>query len=469
MAVVLSRMLATAAFAAVSGSTGKAMTIDELRALLARHFASYRIKHKEQFAKLGPRPEVELETLEKLISLYDRNELVAGWNRGNFEEYLADREMPVAKGSPEYDTLLAEHARETIEYRRFVVAHDRQGVPEYASAATTLSIPTKGTRAPSISVLAGEYSSFNTKQGLWTTSTAKERENSFRLLTELLGDRPSGEVTSDDARLVRNTLLDMPSNRNKKLATKGLDIGQQLSAANAPKMQPRTIKKHLQTFYSLFEWATRERRIESNPFAGITVAINPRVVEDTARLPFSDDQLARIVRAITPTNGRAVNKDYQRWGPLIGMFSGARLNEICQLEVKDVRQVDGIWCFDLNDEGDSKSLKTSSARRLVPVHSYLIDLGLLEYVESVRSSGKTRLFDELSFDPKNKWGRALSRWFNEKLLVRLEIKNKQLTFHSLRHTMVNRLLNAGVEEAIVKAVVGHKSDNVTQQTYNRAG
>jgi integrase len=106
---------------------------------------------------------------------------------------------------------------------------------------------------------------------------------------------------------------------------------------------------------------------------------------------------------------------------------------------------------------------------MVPVHSKLIELGLLEYVERTKQAGKLRLFPELTYDPKNKWGRQLSRWFNDRFLVQLGLKSSRLTFHSLRHTMVHRQLNANVEDAIVKAVVGHKAEGVTQATYNRAG
>ena len=53
--------------------------------------------------------------------------------------------------------------------------------------------------------------------------------------------------------------------------------------------------------------------------------------------------------------------------------------------------------------------------------------------------------------------------------MQLGLKNSRLTFHSLRHTMVHRMLNANVEDAVVKAVVGHRAEGVTQATYNRAG
>jgi integrase len=58
-----------------------------------------------------------------------------------------------------------------------------------------------------------------------------------------------------------------------------------------------------------------------------------------------------------------------------------RLNEICQLDVTDVRTADGVACFfvtedSLSGSGD-KSLKIASSRRVVQVHPVLIKLGSL--------------------------------------------------------------------------------------------
>jgi len=171
-----------------------------------------------------------------------------------------------------------------------------------------------------------------------------------------------------------------------------------------------------------------------------------------------------MVAALDGATGM-VFQGYQRWGSLIGIYTGARLNEICQLAVGDVRVVDGVWCFDLNEEGDGKSLKTGSSKRLVPVHSQLLKRGLLGFVQGVRDDGHHRLFHTLTYDPKNKWGRALGRWFNDRFLEKLSIKTRHLSFHSLRHSMVTELSQAGVDEPLVKSIIGHKRSGVTGGVY----
>ncbi len=456
------------------------MRYEEIRELLRQHFVDALAQHKQGIANDGRLTPFVKEAFEADVQRIDKmrskgrkpNETEAVLDWLALEDILRDAGVPEL--ADELKTrILAEYQIASRSYSAAVLAFDR-GLDNY-DLEPKQEQPSKITSARqvsevSVATLAKQFADYNTKQGLWTASTAKERERHFDLLGEMLGmERLAGDVSADDARRVRDMLLDMPSNRNKKQATKTLSVEQQVLVADAKHMQPRTVKKYLQTFHGLFAWAAQEKRISANPFDGITVAMNARVLDATARQPFSEDQLSRMLARLTTAPNELVTRDYQHWGSLIGIFSGARLNEICQLEVTDIRQEAGVWCFDLNDEGDDKSLKTGAAKRLVPVHSYLIKRGLMDYVEQVRQSGKARLFSELSYDPKNKWGRALSRWFNDQFLVKLGFKNSQLTFHSLRHTMVNRLLNADVEEPVVKAIVGHKAEGVTQATYNRAG
>ena len=66
----------------------------------------------------------------------------------------------------------------------------------------------------------------------------------------------------------------------------------------------------------------------------------------------------------------------------IGMFTGARLNEICQLDIADVKQDGDTWFLNITDEGDdNKRIKSKAGRRKVPLHSELIRLGFLDFVD----------------------------------------------------------------------------------------
>ncbi len=57
---------------------------------------------------------------------------------------------------------------------------------------------------------------------------------------------------------------------------------------------------------------------------------------------------------------------------MIGRYTGARMNEICQLKAEDITK-DVIHIR-------GEQLKTANARRSIPTHPKLIELGILDWV-----------------------------------------------------------------------------------------
>lgn len=132
-----------------------------------------------------------------------------------------------------------------------------------------------------------------------------------------------------------------------------------------------------------------------------------------------------------------------------------------------MRSEDGIWYFDINNEGETKSLKTEAAKRKVPIHPDLIEYGFLEFYEEARGKRKAgeRLLDELTYSKAHKWGRKLNQWFNDQFLEALGVKTELKSFHSLRHTVITKLGKAGVPLPIIQSLVGHEANTVTTSVY----
>lgn len=76
-----------------------------------------------------------------------------------------------------------------------------------------------------------------------------------------------------------------------------------------------------------------------------------------------------------------------------------------------------------------------------------------------------RLLYKLTYNEKEGWGRKLGDWFNNQFLTKLEIKRPRLSFHSMRHTVITNLRRAKVDNHIVRDLVGHEPDGVTEATY----
>ena len=62
------------------------------------------------------------------------------------------------------------------------------------------------------------------------------------------------------------------------------------------------------------------------------------------------------------------------WIPLIGLFTGMRINEICQLRIDDVYKDGKNYVFNIVESKDTQ-LKSNSSERIIPVHPHLIKLG----------------------------------------------------------------------------------------------
>lgn len=92
-----------------------------------------------------------------------------------------------------------------------------------------------------------------------------------------------------------------------------------------------------------------------------------------------------------------------------------------------------------------------------------MDQGLLQHVESVKATGADRLFPELEA-VRGKLGHAPSKWFG-RYKTKLGITDARKTFHSFRHTLIDDLRDAGVQDSLIKRIAGHEDGSVTFSMY----
>lgn len=455
------------------------MRHEELRSVLIDHFRQLLEQAKAEMHETGPLSELDRQ-------IYETQKLVAKQARKTdtplslvqSDDTLLDRfiekyELSISKGSAEYVWLEREMKLSFHGFVKAVLAYDKSLQRYDFENGPTLSI--MGTAKPdatagmTIAEVAAAYSKERQRGNAWAAKTIIEKADHIKLLEEILGSSTDVRaLTAMEAKRVKDTLLAYPRNRSKNPATRGKPLAEVLGIANVETIQVPTINKYLQTYSELFEWAKQNHHISENLFSGLTVRQSNRNKEDS-RDAYTDEQIRLILQAVSDNERGLVTKPYQKWATLIGIYTGSRLGEIAQLHLKDIREQDGMWVFDMNEDGDRKSLKTSAARRLVPIHQKLIDAGILNYVQTMKDRKATKLFPDFTYDPKNGWGRQQSRWFNDRLLVELGLKTKTRVFHSLRHTVNTRLLQAGVSPALVKSIIGHEQEGMTHRQYFKEG
>jgi integrase len=182
-------------------------------------------------------------------------------------------------------------------------------------------------------------------------------------------------------------------------------------------------------------------------------------------LPFTDDQLKEIFLHKQYKTGK-YKHPYHYWLPLMGVYTGARISELCQLYTEDVYPIDGLWVFDFNEKLD-KNLKNDSSPRVIPIHSHLLDLGFIEYVTKVKKTGAKRIFPEIKI-ARDGYGHYPSNWFGRYKKTCGINEGRKKVFHSFRHNVNDFLKQRAIPESQIKAIVGHKDESVTTGLYGKA-
>lgn len=143
---------------------------------------------------------------------------------------------------------------------------------------------------------------------------------------------------------------------------------------------------------------------------------------------------------------------------LIAAYSGMRLGEICTLRKGDLQSIDGIPCFLIRPHTETGwAPKTKAGTRMVPVHSKLIEAGVLALKETTNGP---YLIPGLE-TPR---GAALGRAFSL-LKTRIGLP-AEITFHSFRHTVSTQLRNAhtDIREVWIDRLLGHEATHKSQGT-----
>jgi integrase len=287
--------------------------------------------------------------------------------------------------------------------------------------------------------------------------------DTVNLFIECFGDLP---ITAVDRRVGQRfveTLAKLPPGRNKNPAYRNLSV-KQLVALNTPAVYAsRSVNKHIDRMSTLFKWALTagDYGLAKNPIQGLGV---PDVPVKNRRAYGSED-LARLFGS-EPYRQGSFEKPFQYWLPLMGLLTGARLSELAQLHVADVVESAGCHCISINTADDEglKSLKNANSVRLVPIHSDLVRLGLLSWVQVLRARKQLRLFPEIPVQAKKTFSHAPSKWFGG-YRKRCGITTPELDFHSLRVTFISALLNQGSPQVQVAQLVGHEKGLITGDVY----
>jgi len=271
------------------------------------------------------------------------------------------------------------------------------------------------------------------------------------------------DITQNDIRAFLDGVRWWPSNASKKAQYKNLSVLEVIALAqknDEPEPAPRTVQKHTQRLSVLFNALVASKDMGANPIHGMRGIPQPSD-EDGGR-PFSAGELAIIFE---PNRFQAWAKKWpHRWfGTMLGLFSGARVNEVAQLRVEDIENKLGVWGFVVRRrKALDQKVKNDTSLRFVPIAKPVLDAGFLKYVDDVRSSGHSRLFPNLPNSTGLGFGRQLSRQFSAYLKKECGIEDAGLGFHAFRHTFASELDRKKVTINTIASITGHATKSKSE-------
>ena len=187
-----------------------------------------------------------------------------------------------------------------------------------------------------------------------------------------------------------------------------------------------------------------------NPAASIKLELPKR--DDDLDHTFTEDEACSILelsRTVKPRTGYPRASACRRWAPWICAYTGARIQEVCSLERKDIRYRDGIPAihFPRTKEGIA---------RWVVMHDALVAEGLLTFWQAAPEgplfTGDKPQKEGASRRAAEQRASEMSAWISRNVELRVGVSPN----HGWRHVFITRAREAYFQPLeMIEVITGH--------------
>ncbi|WP_022964266.1 site-specific integrase [Halopseudomonas pelagia] len=342
-----------------------------------------------------------------------------------------------------------------------------------ADVSGSFSVVSPATPDPdsmTVSQLVDHFESTQLREGAWRNPRTRISVHArLEAMCELLGGhRTINTLTRADIVALRERIRSYPKNRNKLKTLRHAPLAQLMDDPTVESLNPRTTKKFFELIRAVFRHAHDHDLLKTDLAHNLVFKI--KGAEAPRKRTYSPGQVEALLKGPSLTLDTAPKwrlDDFKFWLPLLGLYTGCRLAELCQLQLADVRMEEQVWVIHISRTGD-RQLKTQESDRLVPLHHALLSMGFLEFVESRRAAVKgptAQLFDNLTTSSTLATSHVASKWFvgasSTGYLGLCGLGDDHLTFHGLRHTFIQQFRRQKLDMLIVKTLVGHADKTTT--------
>lgn len=279
----------------------------------------------------------------------------------------------------------------------------------------------------------------------------KKHRPVLTMLLEVIGDKPIDELKQADINDFFELLGNLPPRWGDECRKRKLTIRELAELEHSETLGPKSFDDtYIACVRPFLKAAKKDWQDQGFPL-GLTTDgceyMGDREEGENKQRAFKPIELKRLfegeeINAFANDTAQA----HRFWLPHVALFTGARVNEICQLNPQmDILQDtdSGIWFFWITaaTEGDhriKKSVKTGDSRK-VPIHKKLIELGFLKYVDRIKLAGAKLLFAEWQPINRRASGEA-EKWFRQ-LLRDTGLRDETPTatilgMHAFRHSLL---------------------------------
>ncbi|MDB1123429.1 tyrosine-type recombinase/integrase [Vibrio algarum] len=307
--------------------------------------------------------------------------------------------------------------------------------PETTTRAPLLSATTAKASPPRPSVGKEELAQF---------IESKQLENVTQLTIKQLQQR-----CNDFLNYLSNQGAEKPSN-SLAMAYRDELIQRELSH--------KSLKDYLAANRQFFNWCVAKELMVSNPFMVVKLPKNGNT--PTQRRRWKAVELKKLFSS----RAYQVQGEQFDWTTKVQMHQGCRPSEACQLRIKDIK-LGNTPCIHFSEDAENQHLKNAASNRIVPIHKTLLKSGFLDYVEQRKQHGAIQLFDLVPRGDDLDWSKDYRDVFGDVLDACRFKAGQRPTAYSFRHTVVDELQKAGIEEHVVAQIVGHKHNTMTYGHY----
>ena len=358
---------------------------------------------------------------------------------------------------------LFRHRHDTIRER----FHEYQGANYHLQADGVATDP----EATSLSDAIKEFLDEEAAENRWKPKTRLENIGHLKWFADHVGPEIAiSRIDRPDIVAFKNSLL-----RVRKKVDTSMRFQDCLTEDATNTIHRKTAIKKLGTVKSFFRWATDAAKIERDPAGGVVFDRPKSKMSDKVK-DFDATQITSILKSPaftgcqSPRNektracpGDVVAKDEFYWLFLLLLYTGARLDEIVSLPLKNV-QLGAIPHLILSAK--EQELKTAQSEREIPLHPELLRLGFADFITKRKAHHKhiaaIWLYNEKVKDPMGGWSKRFNRYLDA-----IGFSDPRYRMHSFRHTFITAMRNAGVPDSVQRTISGHAKRDVSE-TYGSA-